>query len=340
MKKVLNLIKNKVLINTFKKSNFKNFLLKRVFKKKTFYLLKFKNKTPCVCFLKTQLYVYNTVSKSFLKTKNCNVFSVLNLVAFLLKYMFIKLYKPTTNTLRFKKNIFMVKFKTLFKKFKFFLKNNAGRNNYGGVTVFSKGKKERNLCVVSGFNLWDKYNTVAFSIFRNKNKFCLLQKHTTGSLSVVPYIQGVYLNQKLFSTNLPQKYWNNTLPGNCVLLKFLERYTVFSNVTTFSKKIYALSNGTFCQTVDYILDFNLSKIILPSKNCVYLSGFSFVLVGSNPLQQKKFCISGKAGVNKIKGLKPKVRGVARNPVDHPHGGRTKTNQPEVSIWGWVAKKNK
>jgi hypothetical protein len=27
-------------------------------------------------------------------------------------------------------------------------------------------------------------------------------------------------------------------------------------------------------------------------------------------------------------------------VDHPHGGRTKTNQPEVSIWGWVAKKNK
>jgi ribosomal protein L2 len=29
-----------------------------------------------------------------------------------------------------------------------------------------------------------------------------------------------------------------------------------------------------------------------------------------------------------------------NPVDHPHGGRTKTNQPEKSIWGWVAKRNK
>jgi ribosomal protein L2 len=28
-----------------------------------------------------------------------------------------------------------------------------------------------------------------------------------------------------------------------------------------------------------------------------------------------------------------------NPVDHPHGGRTKTNSPEVSIWGWVAKKS-
>ena len=54
----------------------------------------------------------------------------------------------------------------------------------------------------------------------------------------------------------------------------------------------------------------------------------------------KFSYFGKAGVNILKGKKPKVRGVARNPVDHPHGGRTKTNQPEVSIWGWIAKRNK
>jgi ribosomal protein L2 len=27
-----------------------------------------------------------------------------------------------------------------------------------------------------------------------------------------------------------------------------------------------------------------------------------------------------------------------NPVDHPHGGRTKTSQPELSPWGWVAKR--
>jgi ribosomal protein L2 len=31
--------------------------------------------------------------------------------------------------------------------------------------------------------------------------------------------------------------------------------------------------------------------------------------------------------------------VAMNPVDHPHGGRTKVSQPEVSPWGWVAKNN-
>jgi large subunit ribosomal protein L2 len=42
---------------------------------------------------------------------------------------------------------------------------------------------------------------------------------------------------------------------------------------------------------------------------------------------------GKAGHLKTIGIKPKVRGVAKNPVDHPHGGRTKTNKPEVSPWG-------
>lgn len=35
-----------------------------------------------------------------------------------------------------------------------------------------------------------------------------------------------------------------------------------------------------------------------------------------------------------------VRGVAKNPVDHPNGGRTKAKQPELSPWGWIAKLNK
>jgi ribosomal protein L2 len=32
--------------------------------------------------------------------------------------------------------------------------------------------------------------------------------------------------------------------------------------------------------------------------------------------------------------------VAMNPVDHPHGGRTKTNSPELTPWGKIAKLNK
>lgn len=148
------------------------------------------------------------------------------------------------------------------------------------------------------------------------------------------------LNQKLFASNLPQNFWFNKLPGNVVILKYLNRYNIFSNVYINSIAKYATSNGTFCQVLDIFNDFNLVKITLPSKNVKILSTWCFVISGRNSKQDYKFNRLGKAGVNYLMGKKPSVRGVAKNPVDHPHGGRTKTNQPEVSPWGWVAKRNK
>jgi large subunit ribosomal protein L2 len=45
---------------------------------------------------------------------------------------------------------------------------------------------------------------------------------------------------------------------------------------------------------------------------------------------------GKAGANRWRGIRPTVRGVVMNPVDHPHGGgegRTASGMPQVSPWG-------
>lgn len=103
---------------------------------------------------------------------------------------------------------------------------------------------------------------------------------------------------------------------------------------------YATSNGTFCQVLEIFHDYNLVKVVLPSKKTKIVSGWNFVILGRNSKRDFRFNRLSKAGVRMLSGKKPKVRGVARNPVDHPHGGRTKTNQPEVSIWGWVAKRNK
>jgi large subunit ribosomal protein L2 len=46
---------------------------------------------------------------------------------------------------------------------------------------------------------------------------------------------------------------------------------------------------------------------------------------------------GKAGRNRNRGWRPTVRGEAMNPVDHPHGGRTRGGRPEVTPWGRIAK---
>ncbi len=54
----------------------------------------------------------------------------------------------------------------------------------------------------------------------------------------------------------------------------------------------------------------------------------FIGRNSNTLHKKE--LLGSAGYTRRLGFRPTVRGVAMNPVDHPHGGRTKTSQPEVS----------
>ena len=49
---------------------------------------------------------------------------------------------------------------------------------------------------------------------------------------------------------------------------------------------------------------------------------------------------GKAGRKRWRGIRPTVRGVAMNPIDHPHGGgegRTSSGQPPVSPWGQQSK---
>lgn len=123
-------------------------------------------------------------------------------------------------------------------------------------------------------------------------------------------------------------------------MHFIKKLTIIRNVSLKKKPIYALSNGTYTQVLEIYHDIYLVLLKLPSGEEKYVNSFSFCTIGRcyNYFYNKSNF--GKAGNLKIIGKKSKVRGVAKNPVDHPHGGRTKTNQPEVSPWGWVAKKNR
>ena len=67
--------------------------------------------------------------------------------------------------------------------------------------------------------------------------------------------------------------------------------------------------------------------------------FSTCFIGRNSNVYDKYSVLGNYKNNFFLKKKQSVRGVAMNPVDHPHGGRTKTNKPEVSPWGWIAKKS-
>jgi large subunit ribosomal protein L2 len=94
---------------------------------------------------------------------------------------------------------------------------------------------------------------------------------------------------------------------------------------------YARSAGTSCQIVQKT--FKNSKLRLPSGKIIEISNDAFVTLGVNSNTQHNLICIGKAGKNRLKGLRPKVRGIAMNPVDHPHGGRTNSGFVYVTPWG-------
>lgn len=135
------------------------------------------------------------------------------------------------------------------------------------------------------------------------------------------------------------KYFYNFFLGLRIQLKNLIIGIIIFDLekNPFSISKISKSNGTYCVLIENINDFNLIKIKLPSLKYYFLNKNCFCSIGRNNLIMWKFSKFKKASYYIKNGFKQKVRGVAMNPVDHPHGGRTKTNKPEVSIWGWVTK---
>ena len=75
----------------------------------------------------------------------------------------------------------------------------------------------------------------------------------------------------------------------------------------------------------------------PSGEVRWRSSACRVSLGRVGAQDHRLEKVGKAGTNRRRGIRPTVRGCAMNPVDHPHGGRTKGGRHDVTPWAKIAK---
>lgn len=87
---------------------------------------------------------------------------------------------------------------------------------------------------------------------------------------------------------------------------------------------YVRSAGCSAKITKFDKSNHTALVMLPSGVQKFFSIYSLLLLGPCALKLKKKTSCTKSGFWRSYGLKPKVRGVARNPVDHPHGGRTKS----------------
>lgn len=263
--------------------------------------------------------------------------------------MFLKNYKPKTPSLRFKKDIY--KMSPFIKKFNlFFFKHNnkSGRSQKGDIILRHRGGNIYNKHISININRNNLTNLglIITLNYLNKNScFIGLIKYSNNSLAYIKLSNGLFIGNYTKSLDRPINLSFNfkNILGGFIILNLAPKHTIFSNLISLNnhnKSIYGKSAGTYLSIIKKIKEINLFILKLPTGTKKYFSGSSKATIGRNSNFLNKFTITGKAGINRLKGWKSKVRGVAMNPVDHPHGGRTKTNQPEMSPWGWITKKNK
>lgn len=130
-----------------------------------------------------------------------------------------------------------------------------------------------------------------------------------------------------------------TKPGHKYFLGFrykLDFQVPGSILSAISLKVnkkaqYSLAAGTYCQLLYKSL--TSCKIRLPSNQIISIASNSFATVGAISNIFNRYIVIGKAGRNRLLGIKPTVRGIAKNPVDHPHGGRSNGGCCWVTPWG-------
>jgi hypothetical protein len=128
--------------------------------------------------------------------------------------------------------------------------------------------------------------------------------------------------------------WNYLTPGNIYPIAALEKgshcYHLYTNKNIASSYSYS--------TVMYSHN-NYTIIKLPSKEIKIFNIHTLCKIGRNPHLKLKL---KKAGQTRWLGTKSKVRGVAMNPVDHPHGGGEGKSKGKLSMskWGLLSKGKK
>ncbi|MEA5115471.1 MAG: 50S ribosomal protein L2 [Geobacteraceae bacterium] len=125
-------------------------------------------------------------------------------------------------------------------------------------------------------------------------------------------------------------------PGNALPLKAIPLGTIVHNIELKIGKggQLARSAGTFAQLMSK--EGKYAQVKLPSGEVRMVLQECYATIGQVGNLDHENISLGKAGRTRWLGKRPKVRGVAMNPVDHPHGGgegRTSGGRHPVTPWG-------
>ena len=217
----------------------------------------------------------------------------------------------------------------------------SGHNNLGRITTRHKGGGHKQSYRFIDFKR-SKRNVEAvverIEYDPNRTSFIALIKYADGELAYILAPQRLQTGDKIIAGEKV-----DVKPGNAMPLKNIPVGTVVHNVEMKPGKggQIARAAGSYVQLAGK--DGGYAQLKLRSGELRLVMADCFATIGavSNPDHQNR--VIAKAGRSRWLGIRPTVRGVAMNPVDHPHGGgegKTSGGRHPVTPWGLKTKGKK
>jgi len=210
----------------------------------------------------------------------------------------------------------------------------GGRNNKGRITVrwIGGGHKQKYRVIDFKRNKMDVPATVAAIEYDpNRSSRIAALNYKDGEKRYILASQGLKVGDVILNSEKAE-----IKTGNCLSLRSIPVGTLVHNVEMRPGKgaQIARSAGSYVQLLGKeekhaqlrLRSGEVRRVLLDCKATIGQVGNS----------EHENIDVGKAGRSRWKGIKPRVRGVAMNPVDHPHGGgegRSSGGRPSVTPWG-------
>ncbi len=220
--------------------------------------------------------------------------------------------------------------------------SSGGRNNLGRVTVRFRGGGHKRALRDVDFKRRAQLGQPAvverLEYDPNRTAFIALVKYQDGTLSYILAPQRLAVGDSVVAAENA-----DIKPGNAMPLANMPVGTIVHNIELKIGKGGALarSAGTYAQIVGRDAGYVIMR--LNSGEQRLINGACFATVGAVSNPDHMNISIGKAGRNRWLGKRPHNRGVAMNPIDHPHGGgegRTSGGRHPVTPWGKPTKGKK
>jgi len=214
-------------------------------------------------------------------------------------------------------------------------KRGSGRNNNGHITTRHKGGGHKQHYRIVDFRR-NKDGIVAkverLEYDPNRSAHLALLLYVDGERRYIIAPRGVSVGTALVSgAEAPIK------PGNCLPLRNIPVGTTIHCIEMSAGKgaQIARAAGTGAQLL--AREGSYAQLRLRSGEIRRVHVDCRATIGEVSNEEHNLRSIGKAGANRWRGIRPTVRGISMNPVDHPHGGRTNGGGHPVSPWGTPTK---